>query len=421
MKRYCQTLTLVDNPELIEKYVEAHSHVWPEVIAGQQQVGILSMEIYRHGRSLFMIMDTVDEFDFERDMARLAGLPRQAEWEAYVAQFQGASASASSQEKWKLTEKIFDAKAPAVSVILVAYNAKGTIGRCIDSILAQSFQDFELVAVDDGSTDGTADILNGYASLYGNMHVLSQTNSGVAAARQKGLDNASGEYTIFVDADDWIEPDMLEKLLDKAREDNADMVMADMLEDHPWGTERTVQRPASLRPEIVMAQMLGELHGSLCNKLIRRSCYTHNNLRFLPGVNCCEDQYMVVKLLSYGIKVSYLDAAFYHYVKNGNGSSLTGQWMKFPLAQRVLLLNEFKDLSTDSYYQNRFNRYAALVAYDAIFAPKGERKHFRRHFWPFRKQIRQANVPFHKKFLVEAYLHGIPLPVQKIKEARSSR
>ena len=111
MKRFCQTLTLVDNPEMISRYVEAHKHVWPEVIEGQRKVGILSMEIWRSGRSLFMIMDTVDEFDFERDMARLAGLPRQAEWEAYVSQFQGCAAGASSAEKWQLMDRIFDSNA----------------------------------------------------------------------------------------------------------------------------------------------------------------------------------------------------------------------------------------------------------------------------------------------------------------------
>ena len=107
MKRYCQTLTLVDNPEMIEKYVEAHAHVWPEIIAGQREVGIQDMQIFRHGRNLFMIMDTVDQFDFKRDMARLATLPRQAEWEAYVSQFQGANADARSDEKWQMMERIF--------------------------------------------------------------------------------------------------------------------------------------------------------------------------------------------------------------------------------------------------------------------------------------------------------------------------
>ena len=108
MKRYCQTLTLVDDEALIEKYIEVHSHVWPEVLEGQREVGILQMEIFRRGRVLFMICDTVDSFDWERDMARLATLPRQAEWEAYVARFQGCDPSAPSSDKWKLMEKIFD-------------------------------------------------------------------------------------------------------------------------------------------------------------------------------------------------------------------------------------------------------------------------------------------------------------------------
>jgi L-rhamnose mutarotase len=107
MKRYCQTLELVDDERLIEQYLEAHRHVWPEVIEGQRQVGILSMEIYRHGRKLFMICDTVDTFDWDRDMARLATLPRQAEWEAYVSQFQGCDPNASSSEKWQMMERIF--------------------------------------------------------------------------------------------------------------------------------------------------------------------------------------------------------------------------------------------------------------------------------------------------------------------------
>lgn len=82
MKRYCQTLELRDDREMIEKYVEAHAHVWPEIQEGIRSVGILDMRIYIHGNRLFMICDTTDEFDWEKDNARLATLPRQAEWEA---------------------------------------------------------------------------------------------------------------------------------------------------------------------------------------------------------------------------------------------------------------------------------------------------------------------------------------------------
>ena len=110
MKRYCQMLELVGDDELIKKYVEVHAHVWPEIMAGQREVGILDMQIYRYENKVFMICDTVDEFDWERDMARLAKLPRQAEWEAYVARFQGCDPSAPSAAKWHLMDKIFQLK-----------------------------------------------------------------------------------------------------------------------------------------------------------------------------------------------------------------------------------------------------------------------------------------------------------------------
>ena len=107
MKRYCQALTLVDDDDLIRRYCEAHAHVWPEVQQGIREVGILDMQIYRLGRQLFMICDTVDDFDWEKDNARLATFPRQAEWEAFVATMQGADPHAPSTDKWHLMEPIF--------------------------------------------------------------------------------------------------------------------------------------------------------------------------------------------------------------------------------------------------------------------------------------------------------------------------
>ena len=107
MKRYCQWLQLPDDPELISKYKEVHSHVWPEIQQGIRSVGILDMQIYNIGTQLFMICDTVDDFDWERDNARLATLPRQAEWEAHVAQMQGCDPSKPSTDKWHLMEQIF--------------------------------------------------------------------------------------------------------------------------------------------------------------------------------------------------------------------------------------------------------------------------------------------------------------------------
>ena len=109
VKRYCQTMDLKDNPELIAEYVKRHSEAeaWPEIRAGIREVGILEMEIYILGTRLFMIVETPLDFDWEPAMARLAPLPRQAEWEAYMSIFQQADATATSAEKWQLMDRIF--------------------------------------------------------------------------------------------------------------------------------------------------------------------------------------------------------------------------------------------------------------------------------------------------------------------------
>lgn len=107
MKRFCQTLKLKEDPELIQEYVKVHQEVWPEIKKGIREVGILDMEIYIHENILFMIVETTDDFDWLKDNQRLSTLPRQAEWEAYVARFQQTVPNAISCEKWKLMERIF--------------------------------------------------------------------------------------------------------------------------------------------------------------------------------------------------------------------------------------------------------------------------------------------------------------------------
>ena len=108
-KRYCLTLDLKNDPVLIGEYRHWHmsEHAWPEIPAGIREVGIVDMEIYLLGTRLFMIMETGPEFDFQRDMAKLSGLPRQKEWEEFVAKFQQSLPGASSSEKWKLMDRIF--------------------------------------------------------------------------------------------------------------------------------------------------------------------------------------------------------------------------------------------------------------------------------------------------------------------------
>lgn len=108
-KRYVKVLRLEDNPQLIEEYKAAHAAgaAWPEITQGMIDVGILDMEIYIDGTQLFMIMDTVPDFDHEKQMEILGTKPRQAEWEQAMSKFQRTSVDASADEKWKMIERIY--------------------------------------------------------------------------------------------------------------------------------------------------------------------------------------------------------------------------------------------------------------------------------------------------------------------------
>lgn len=109
IKRFVQTLTLNSDEEARREYIKWHSpeHNWKEIRNGIREVGIIEMEIYIMGNTLVMIVDTPEDFDWEKAMARLATLPRQAEWEAFVSQFQGCNANATSDEKWQMMQRIF--------------------------------------------------------------------------------------------------------------------------------------------------------------------------------------------------------------------------------------------------------------------------------------------------------------------------
>ena len=109
IKRYCQTLELIDNPELIQEYVKRHSEMyhWPEIREEIRSVGILEMEIYQSGTKLFMIVETPLDFEWDKAFEKLARLPRQSEWEEYISMFQRTDAKATSSEKWQRMERIF--------------------------------------------------------------------------------------------------------------------------------------------------------------------------------------------------------------------------------------------------------------------------------------------------------------------------
>lgn len=299
---------------------------------------------------------------------------------------------------------------PVISVIVTVFNAEKTLERCIGSILTQTFTGFEVICINDGSTDDSAKILSKFADYDPRIKVLTQHNKGVAAARQLGLENCKGDYSIHVDSDDWIEPDMLEVMKTVALREEADLVICDFLKEWPDKKQIISQEPRELDPSIILGQMFCELHGSLCNKLIRNNTILHSGIKFEEGLNSCEDQLFVMRLLSFPIKVSYIKKPFYHYIISTGQKSITQNWFRTPVSQRLLFISNAEKLIKTDYQRDCFKEFVARIAYDATYCDKEFCPDYRQAFYDYWQQIKRASIPLHRKVIIWLALIGIRIP-----------
>ena len=205
-------------------------------------------------------------------------------------------------------------KEAVVSIIVPVYKVEKYIRQCVDSLLAQTYRNIEVILVDDGSPDHCGKICDEYAAKDCRVKVIHQQNGGVSVARQTGIDHATGKYSIHADPDDWVELNMIEELVAKAVADNADMVICDFYRESKSEKTYDCQNPGDdLSASAVLRKILSQqLHGSCCNKLVNRSRI--EGIGFTPEDLCIlEDELYNIRILARKIKVSYLPKAFYHY------------------------------------------------------------------------------------------------------------
>lgn len=210
-----------------------------------------------------------------------------------------------------------------ISVIVAVYKAEAYLHRCVDSLLTQTFTDFEILLIDDGSPDRSGEICEEYARMDTRIRVFHKANEGVGATRQFGIDHACGEYSIHADPDDWAEPTMLEELYRKAKETDAELVICDYYVDFPNKTIYRKQEPTSLDHDQLIKDLFQRLHASLCNKLIKSTCYKTRDVHFIKGINYREDLLVNIQMLKQETKVAYLPKAFYHYDQVLNNDSIS--------------------------------------------------------------------------------------------------
>ena len=300
----------------------------------------------------------------------------------------------------------------SVSVIVPVYNAERYLERCVNSIFAQTFTDYELILVDDGSTDDSGKMCDDYARSNPQVCVIHQTNQGVSAARQKGLDAASGQYVIFADPDDWVEPTMLEELQEAAINNDADVVICDFWINNSEVTgDRKYQNPRALSSDSVLRQLiLGELHGFTWNKLYRSSCLKKHNVAFPQGINYSEDLWFNCKLfLNHDVKVAYLQKPFYHYDYYSNSSGLSRKLT----ARSVKDYLSFVEFIHDELPEGAFRDELAVLRFNAIrlaFRSDCSSSEFYsilpEHSKEFRKILSSSDMPFGTKYGLLLALKG---------------
>lgn len=271
---------------------------------------------------------------------------------------------------------------PMVSIIVPVYNAESTLRRCADSILEQSYPDFELILVDDGSKDASPLICDGYMQKDARVRVIHKPNSGASATRNLGIAEARGRYLQFVDSDDWLTPDATEKLVAAAEAQQADLVIADFYRVSGKlvaSKHRVMPVGVMTRREYASKMMENPAsfyYGVLWNKLYRRELVVQNHLEMNPALRICEDFMFNLEYLRVAQYIVAVPSPVYYYVRTKN-SIVSQTYGMTTLKIRLAAFNEYKQFYMDvldekAYQKARLKVYRFLVdvAMDGVVLPK---------------------------------------------------
>lgn len=201
-----------------------------------------------------------------------------------------------------------------VSIIVPVYKVEKYLGKCIESILSQSYQCWELILVDDGSPDQSGKICDEYAEKDTRIRVFHKDNAGVSSARNLGLDKAKGDYIMFVDSDDWISEDCLEICMEEVVESDLEAVQFGFI-SVTSDKETPKLKDATLPLDGVQYIQLNSFNVCAGGGLYKRSLIEQYNLRFLPQLKLAEDQIFVFSFLKHVQRIKYLDKCLYYYLQ----------------------------------------------------------------------------------------------------------
>ncbi len=251
---------------------------------------------------------------------------------------------------------------PTFSVIIPVYNSEKTLERAIQSVLNQSFNDYEIIAINDGSTDGSLDILKKIEKKCNYLKIINQENLGPGLSRNRGIEYAQGEYIAFLDADDYWENDFFETILKVSKNKTADYIYVEMIKEDVNGKviskTNFIKYEKCSKEQMICMQMTGKLPWGMA-KVIKRNIILEADCKF-RNFSVGEECIFSYEALKNSNKISFSDKAIYHYVQNTNGQHKKGSddpWNS--------LVNNFKEYLKE---KNEFTRYEKSINSLAIKA-----------------------------------------------------
>lgn len=208
---------------------------------------------------------------------------------------------------------------PKISIIVPVYKVEQYLPKCIDSILAQTYHDWELLLIDDGSPDNSGHICEEYAQKDERIRVFHKENGGVSSARNLGLDNADGDYVMFVDSDDWLSNDCLQVCVYEVEKNKLDALQFGFISVNEHNEKQIVKNPSLI---LDGEQYIKYNNFNVCvgGGLYKRDIIEENKLRFPIELKLAEDQIFILSFIKETVRIKYLNCAMYYYLQRSDSA-----------------------------------------------------------------------------------------------------
>lgn len=317
-------------------------------------------------------------------------------------------------------------KLPLVSVVIPVYNTEKYLEKCVNSVLNQTYKNTEIILVDDGSRDESGKICDNFAKAYENISAYHTENRGQSHARNYGIKKSKGEYISFIDSDDYIAKDMIERLVNGCEKNSAEMGCINKVRVSPNGEEFKEEISAKkkvAKPDGALLLLLLLYDPSPCNKIYKKELF--KDISFPIGV-VYEDILTVPRLIDACEKIYFDDGYGYYYLQN-EGSTIHSKFTKKKL-NAFYASKWLYDFTLEKYPDLRVaaERFYILSLTTAITDIYPARKKFKKEYREIKQQLRlfrkkyknNPYIPFTKKVMVFMDLHGMVQVVNLVKKIR---